>query len=94
MMAQMLDGDNATKRKRADGGPLLDISGMEGFALLNEHERKLCSELALIPQHYMVIKERLIRYSQSAPSLHLTQLWHAPCPWLTSVYPLVCCWWF
>jgi hypothetical protein len=39
----------------------LDISSLEGYELLSTEERKLCSELRLIPAHYFVIKERLLR---------------------------------
>jgi transcriptional adapter 2-alpha len=40
-----------------------DISRMEGVQLLSKAEQLLCTELHLIPAHYMVIKERLIRES-------------------------------
>lgn len=36
----------------------LDISQLEGAQLLSPEERRLCSELQLIPAHYFTIKER------------------------------------
>ncbi len=41
--------------------PPLDLSNLEGADLLSADEKKLCSELRLLPQHYFVVKERLIR---------------------------------
>jgi hypothetical protein len=41
--------------------PPLDLTGLEGADLLSADEKKLCSELRLLPQHYFVVKERLIR---------------------------------
>jgi transcriptional adapter 2-alpha len=35
--------------------------GLEGFDLLSSVEKQLCTELRLLPQHYMLIKERLIK---------------------------------
>jgi hypothetical protein len=34
---------------------------MEGSELLSAQERNLCGVLGLVPQHYLIIKERLIR---------------------------------
>ncbi len=41
----------------------LDISHTEGVDLLSATERQLCSELRLLPAHYMAIKDKLIRES-------------------------------
>ena len=38
-----------------------DVSLMEGSDLLSAAERTLCTELRLAPQHYTVIKERILR---------------------------------
>jgi len=38
-----------------------DVSRMPGGDLLSSQERALCSTLRLLPQHYLMIKERLIR---------------------------------
>ena len=46
-------------------GPLMDMAGMEGVEMLSKQETQLCATLHLIPQHYMVIKERLLRESYS-----------------------------
>ena len=35
----------------------------DGYSMLSETERKLCTELQLTPQHYLLIKERLVRES-------------------------------
>ena len=45
------------------GACAFDISRMEGVQLLSQAEQILCVELHLIPAHYLVIKERLIRES-------------------------------
>jgi hypothetical protein len=41
--------------------PEWDVSKMPGHELLSPQERLLCSTLQLLPQHYLMIKERLIR---------------------------------
>eukprot|EP01006_Ploeotia_vitrea_P041768 TRINITY_DN66571_c6_g1_i2.p1 TRINITY_DN66571_c6_g1~~TRINITY_DN66571_c6_g1_i2.p1 ORF type:complete len:719 (+),score=379.88 TRINITY_DN66571_c6_g1_i2:58-2214(+) len=47
-----------TKRKHA---ALLDVTHMEDIELLSDLERKLCSELRMIPRHYIIIKDALLR---------------------------------
>lgn len=42
-------------------GPLLDITGMEGYDLLSESERKLCSELQLMPVHFFTVKNKILQ---------------------------------
>lgn len=55
------------KSKGADGksvvpaNPEWDVSKMPGHELLSSQERLLCATLQLLPQHYLMIKERLIR---------------------------------
>jgi hypothetical protein len=70
----MLDGEGQ-KRKKND---------VEGFALLSEQERKLCSELALIPQHYMIIKERLIRLVHHIYTITCHRMVCYACIWYNS----------
>ena len=41
--------------------PEFDVSKMPGFELLSQQERLLCGTLQMVPQHYLMIKERLIR---------------------------------
>ena len=43
------------------GGALLDITGMDGYNLLSDNERKLCSELQLMPVHYFAIKNKIVQ---------------------------------
>jgi hypothetical protein len=45
----------------AIGNPDWDVSRMPGHELLSGQEKLLCSTLQLLPQHYLMIKERLIR---------------------------------
>jgi transcriptional adapter 2-alpha len=40
--------------------PPLDLTGMEGLDLLSASERQLCSELRLIPRHYLIVKEAML----------------------------------
>jgi len=40
-----------------------DVSKLEGVEMLSLAERKLCTELQLIPAHYFVLKDRLIAES-------------------------------
>ena len=60
------DGTNDKKRgsMRGRGGSIpLDLTGAPGAELLTPKEKDLCSELRLLPKHYMVIKDTLIRES-------------------------------
>ena len=38
----------------------LDVSEEEGYNLLSEPERELCSSLKLLPAAYIIIKERIL----------------------------------
>lgn len=65
--------DTSKKKKEKHGEALLDISGVEGSELLSEQERDLCSQLGLIPQHYMITKERMIHESYTRGFLQPAQ---------------------
>jgi transcriptional adapter 2-alpha len=53
----------AKTRGKASGAPPLDVSGMDQVDLLSAGERALCSELRLIPRHYLIIKRALLEES-------------------------------
>ena len=60
---------NANKKTKGSTGNAVtsstptdwDISKMPGHDLLSNQEKLLCTTLQLLPQHYLMIKERLIR---------------------------------
>jgi len=52
---------SASTGASAGAQAVFDVSAMEGVELLSAAERQLCSELRLIPQHYLTIKERIVR---------------------------------
>jgi len=54
-------GMSASPAASSSVNPDWDVSKMPGHELLSTQERHLCSTLQLLPQHYFMIKERLIR---------------------------------
>jgi hypothetical protein len=72
--ADAMEGDSASssaagaKKGKGPSGAAVppatsewDVSKMPGQELLSHQEKLLCSTLQLLPQHYLMIKERLIR---------------------------------
>ena len=57
------DGGSERKPTNRRGAMPLDLNGAPGAELLSAKEKELCSELRLLPKHYMVIKDTLIRES-------------------------------
>lgn len=57
------EADKKKGKDKPETTPLLDLSGIEGADLLSETEKDLCSQLGLIPQHYMIIKEKMTHES-------------------------------
>lgn len=79
--------------------PPLDVSTLDGYELLSTEERKLCSELRLIPAHYFVIKERLLREGftrgllkpqQARQLFRIGQSLFIPCLFLSVSYFVSC----
>ena len=60
----------SSKRRNVNN---LDLSTYEGYELLSNQEKELCLELELIPQHYIMIKERLIKESYARGFLQPNQ---------------------
>lgn len=52
----------SSSQKRAPLGPL-DVSDAPDVEMLTESERDLCSSLRLLPKHYIVIKDTIVRES-------------------------------
>lgn len=55
-----MDGisDGAEEETPEGGGNLMDLTGTPGVHFLSPAERRLCSELHLLPGYYLVIKVR------------------------------------
>ena len=53
---------SAAPNKRARLGPL-DVSGAPDVEKLSDSEKELCSSLRLLPKHYLVIKDTIVRES-------------------------------
>ena len=49
------------KRPRGSADPLSGIAHMDGAELLSPTEVRLCEELRIVPRHYSMIKEQIIR---------------------------------
>lgn len=39
----------------------MDVSKYEGFELLTDAERRLCSEMHMEPRHWLVVKEHILK---------------------------------
>lgn len=53
--------------------PDWDVSKFPGTDLLSSHEKQLCATLQMLPQHYLMIKERLIREVSTSATEHTKQ---------------------
>lgn len=68
------DKDGGSALTNASG--VLDISNAQGAELLSDEEGKLCSQLRLLPQQYMIIKNLLVTESARAGFLDKTTATH------------------
>lgn len=71
-------GGKSASAAAASSNPDWDTTKMPGHELLSSQERVLCSTLQLLPQHYLMIKERLIREVSSGRTRRDRLLQHSP----------------
>lgn len=58
-----LGADASIRQTRNGGGMPLNIGDAPGVELLSQREKELCTVLRLLPKHYLVIKDALLRES-------------------------------